>query len=123
MIRTFVSIALAMIGCAGAQAATISTRLTVSAAATIGVTISVTGQATLTNIGSGTITGTLPSLTPDSAGNLSVPFTITLTTGGPGTIAGTVKVPFAALLSGAGGPVTGSATVTGGTGNFDGATG
>jgi uncharacterized protein (TIGR03437 family) len=119
MTRTFVSVSLAMMVCAGAQAATINTTLTVNATVNIGTTITVTGTATLTNIGSGPITGTL-SLTPDSAGNLSAPFTITLTTGGPGTINGTVKIPSSAVL---GGTVTGSATVTGGTGNFDGATG
>lgn len=109
-----------MMVCAAAQAATINTTLTVNAVATIGATISVTGTATLTGIGNGTLSGTL-SLTPDASGNLSAPFTITLTTGGPGTINITVKVPFSALVGG--GPVTGSATVTGGTGNFAGATG
>ena len=129
MTRSFSIPALALLISAGASAATTNSTLTVNATGSIGATgsIAFAGTATLTNIGSGgsSVSGTIAasiSLTapPDAAGNISVPFTITLTTGGPGTILGTVKVPQAAL---SGGPLTGSATVTSGTGNFAGVTG
>src|SRR5207253_1625238 len=97
------SLMAALLVSAGAQAAT--TTLTVNATGSLGVTISFSGTASLTNIGSGgsTVSGTIAatvSLTPDpQTGNLSVPFTITFpsATGGPGTILGTVGVPASAL--------------------------
>src|ERR1017187_2109149 len=109
MKRTFSILALVLLACAAASAAVISTTLTVNATGSIGASIAATGTATLTTIGSGTFSATL-SLTPDSTGNYSAPFTITLT-GGAGTITGTLKIP-PALLTGSG---TGSATITGGT--------
>src|ERR1017187_8098354 len=109
MKRTFSILALVLLACAAASAAVISTTLTVNATGSIGTSIAATGTATLTTIGSGTFSATL-SLTPDSTGNYSAPFTITLT-GGAGTITGTLKIP-PALLTGSG---TGSATITGGT--------
>src|ERR1035441_4623655 len=117
MKRTFSILALALLVCAAASAAVISTTLTVNAAGSIGASIAATGTATLKTIGSGTFAATL-SLSPDSTGNYSAPFTITLT-GGAGTITGTLKIP-PALLSGSG---TGSATITGGTGTYVNATG
>src|ERR1035437_6306263 len=111
MKRTFSILALVLLACAAASAAVISTTLTVNATGSIGTSIAATGTATLTTIGSGTFSATL-SLTPDSTGNYSAPFTITLT-GGAGTITGTLKIPASAF----GGPpfTSGSATVTGGT--------
>src|ERR1017187_1382664 len=109
MKRTFSILALVLLACAAASAAVINTTLTVTATGSIGASIAATGTATLTTIGSGTFSATL-SLTPDSTGNYSAPFTITLT-GGAGTITGTLKIP-PALLTGSG---TGSATITGGT--------
>src|ERR1035438_6061466 len=117
MKRTFSILALALLICAAASAAVISTTLTVNATGSIGTSIAATGTATLTTIGSGTFAATL-SLSPDSTGNYSAPFTITLT-GGAGTITGTLKIP-PALLAGSG---TGSATITGGTGTYVNATG
>jgi uncharacterized protein (TIGR03437 family) len=112
---------LAALMCVGAQAATISTTLSVTnATGSLGTSGAFTfsGQANLTNgIGSGTFSGNL-SLTPTSSGNLSATFTITLTSGG--TITGTLTIPPSAL---SGGPLTGSATITGGTGTYAGATG
>jgi uncharacterized protein (TIGR03437 family) len=110
MNRALSTLAFALLFCAAAPAATVSTTLTVTnATGSVGASIIVSGPATLTNIGSGTFSGTL-SLTPDSKGNYSVPFTITLT-GGAGTIAGTLTIP-PAMLAGSG---VGSATITGGT--------
>src|ERR1017187_9055737 len=117
MKRTFSILARALLVCAAASAAVISTTLTVNATGSIGASIAATGTATLTTIGSGTFAATL-SLTPDASGNYSAPFTITLT-GGAGTITGTLKIP-PAVLTGSG---TGSATITGGTGTYANATG
>jgi uncharacterized protein (TIGR03437 family) len=119
MKRTFSTLALALLVGAAAPAATISTTLTVNATGSFGASggISATGTASLTNIGSGTFSGSV-SLTPDSAGNFSAPFTITLT-GGADKITGKLTIP-PEVLSGSG---TGSATITGGTGAYAGATG
>jgi hypothetical protein len=116
MIRRIASLLPALLLCAGVQAATVNTTLTVNATGSIGLSITATGTATLTNIGNGTFSATL-SLTPDASGNLSAPFTITLTNGDK--INGTIKFS-ASLLTGSG---TGSATITGGTGAYAGATG
>ncbi len=119
MTRILASISLAMVVCAGAQAATVTTTLTVNATATIGATISVTGTAVFTNnVGSGTFTSTLNLSSTDSNGNITAPYTITLS-GGAGTIQGMLSIP-PAILSGSG---VGSATVTGGSGTYAGATG
>src|ERR1035437_3873198 len=122
MKRTFSNLALALLVCAAAPAATVNTTLTVTnATGSIGASIIVSGPATLPNIGSGsgTFSATL-SLTPDSSGNYSAPFTITLT-GGADKITGTLKLPGEAL---SGGPLTGAAaTVTGGSGAYAGAVG
>ena len=75
MTRTFASFALALLLTAGAQAATISTTLTVTnATGSIGLSIALSGTATLTNIGGGTFSA--PSLTADSSGNYSGPYKI-----------------------------------------------
>jgi len=100
---------------AAAQAATINTTLTVNASGSVaGTALSVTGTASLTGgIGSGTFSAAL------DLASFKAPFTITLTSGTTGTITGTITVP-PTILSGTG---TGSATVTGGTGTYAGATG
>jgi uncharacterized protein (TIGR03437 family) len=115
MTRKFVSFTLALLACAGAEAATINTTLTVNATGAVGATVSVTGTATLSGgIGSGTFSAAL------DLGTFKAPFTITLTSGTTGTITGVITVPTSILTTGTG---TGSATVTGGTGTYAGATG
>ena len=105
---------LAVLLCAAAQAATINTTVTVTNAtgafSASGATV--TGPVTLTNIGSGTITATL-GLTGTST------FTVTLSPSGD-KINGTLSVTAASLAAGS---FTASATVTGGTGAYAGATG
>jgi uncharacterized protein (TIGR03437 family) len=107
--------ALAIFAGAMANAATTtSTTLTVTSAAvslTSGTSASVSGPATLTNFGSGTF-----SATATLGSTLSGNFTITLS---GGTLTGTITFS-TAILQGSG---TGSATVTGGTGGYAGATG
>ena len=101
MKRIMTAIASALLVCAGAQAATINTTLTVTASGALtGTSFTATGTATLTNIGSGTFSSTLSLTSADAAGNLTAPYTITLS-GGAGTITGTLKIP-PALLSGSG---------------------
>jgi uncharacterized protein (TIGR03437 family) len=107
-------VASSLIACA-ARAGTINTTLTVTnATLSFGASTTVSGPATLTNIGSGMFSA---SVTTNSSGNFTGPFTITLTTGD--TITGTVNVPSSVL----GGSGTGSATVTGGTGAYVNASG
>jgi len=79
--------------------------------------VTFSGPATLTNIGTGTISGTIP-LTPTGS-NYVATFTITLQSGDK--INGTISLPATAL--GGGSFTGGSATVTGGTGAYNGATG
>lgn len=112
---------MALVLCAAASAATISTKLSVTnAVLSLGVATSLSGPATLTNIGNGTFSS--PSLAVDSGGNYSGAFTITLA--GADKINGTLKIPAAAIAAAAtGGTITGSATVTGGAGTYAGATG
>jgi len=121
MNRCFSILALTIAACAVVRAATSNTTITVTnAAGSLGASgLSATGPVTLSGIGSGTFTGSLP-LTPDSSQNLNGTFTINVTSGTTGTITGTLKVPATALVGGA---LTGTVTVTGGTGNFAGATG
>ena len=101
------------------NAATVNTTLTVNASGTIsGTNITVSGTATLTNIGNGTFSATVNLLSLGGT-SISAPYTITLS---GGTLTGTLSIP-AALLTGASTSGTGSATVTGGTGSYAGATG
>lgn len=104
----------------GPRSATINTTLTITnATGTVGASgITFNGQASLTTIGDGTISGSIP-LTPNSSGNFTATFTITLNSSGD-KINGTIAIPASAL---AGGPLTTSATITGGTGAYAGATG
>ena len=120
MIRELSSFLLGLSLCAGLQAATVNTTLTVNATGTIGTTTTITasGTASLTGLGTNLqFSGTL-SLTPDSSGNLSAPFTITFANGDK--INGTLSFPFSLLTSASG---TGKATITGGTGTYAGASG
>ena len=119
MKRTLHIFTLTLLVCACAHAATINTTLTVTNASgsISGTGFAFSGQATLTGIGNGTFTGTL-SLTPTSTGNFSAPFTIALTTGD--RITGTLSIPPTAI---GGGALTATATITGGTGAYAGATG
>ncbi len=116
LIHKVAAATLPLLVCAAAQAAAISTTLTVNATFTPGTTLAITGTATLTNgVGSGTFSAT-PSV--GSSGNYSGPYVITLS-GGAGTITGVLTMQ-ATMVSGSG---TASATVTGGTVNYSGATG
>ena len=105
---------------AAAQAATINTTLTVTNATISLSSFSLNGQASLSNIGSGTFTATLTA-SGTAGGGSTIPgnFTIGLSNGS-NTITGTINAPTSLL---AGQPGSGSATVTGGTGAYSGATG
>src|ERR1035437_1286782 len=119
MKRTFLTLSLALLACAGAQAATVSSTLTLTGTATLGGTgFVMTGQATMPGVysGNGTFASTI-SLTNITSATVTAPFTITLT---GGTLTGTYSEPVA-ILTGASGNA--SATITGGTGSFAGYTG
>ena len=106
--------ALALLVTAGAQAATVSSTLTLNGTTTITASGYVnSGQITLTNVGSGTLASTIP----DSAitgSTVMANFTITLS---GGTLIGTYTEPVAILFGGSG---NAAATITGGTGSFAG---
>ena len=113
---------MAWLACVGAQAATINTTLTVNAtsgAITSSSGFTATGTATFTDasIGSGTFSSKFDLTATDSSGNYTAPYTIKLS--GGDTITGILKIG-PAILQGSG---DGSATVTGGTGAYAGATG
>src|SRR4051812_17428608 len=116
MIRAIALLVAAGLMCGGAHAATINTTLTVTNAP---VSVGASGfainnaPATLSGIGSATFTATL-SLTGSTA-----PFTIRFANGD--TITGNLSIPASALTGATSG--TGSATITGGTGTYAGATG
>lgn len=128
MKRTSIGLAVAFLASAAAQAASVSTTLTVTNAtgSLIGTGGITSSQASLTNLGPGgaTLTGTFaipsPSLIPDSSGNLSEKFTLTFS---GGAMAGTLKIP-ATVLAGTGTQTAnGSATIDSGTGSYSGYTG
>jgi uncharacterized protein (TIGR03437 family) len=121
MNRTFSNLALALLVCAAAQAASISTTLTVNATTTIsGTSFGVTGQANFTNgIGNGTIAASIP-ITAISSDPVKTTFTITLASGG--TFTGNISVPLS-LLTGATNSGSVTLAITGGTGTYAGATG
>ncbi len=113
----FWSLTAALLLCAGAQAATVSSTLTLTGTTTLsGANYVMAGQVTLTNVGSGTFASTI-DLTKISGTSVSAPFTITLS---GGTLVGTYTEPVA-VLTGAGGNA--AATITGGTGSYAGYTG
>jgi len=103
-----------------AEAGTFNTTLTLSNAtiSTGASGVTLTGPATLSTIGSGTLTATAPLSALGGAANINATFTITLS--GTDSISGTIQIPESSL-GGQGG--TGSASVTGGTGAYSGATG
>jgi len=123
MKRTFSTLVLVLLACAGAPAATVSSTLTLTGTATLGGTgFTITGQATMTGVysGTGTFASTI-SIAGITSETVTSPFTIT-TAGG--TLAGTYSEPVA-VLTGASTADAGnvSATITGGTGSFAGYTG
>src|ERR1035441_7190510 len=123
MKRTFSTLVLALLVGAGAQAASVSSTLTLTGTATLGATgFTITGQATMPGVysGSGTFASTI-SIAGITSTTLTSPFTITVT---GGTLTGTYTEPIAILT----GDTTAdagnvSATITGGTGSFAGYTG
>ena len=115
MKRTFSTLVLVLLACAAAQAATVSSTLTLTGTATLGAAgFTITGQATMTGVysGSGTFVSTI-DITKITGATVTSPFTIT-TAGG--TLAGTYSEPVA-VLTGASTADAGnvSATITGGT--------
>src|SRR5580692_5339804 len=108
-----------------AQAATISTTLTVNGTAALSSSaVTVTGTATLPNVfsGNGTFSGTVPI---SSLGGTTATGTFTITASG-GTLSGTLSLPVTlleALLSGSTTSGTGSAAITGGSGSYTGYSG
>jgi uncharacterized protein (TIGR03437 family) len=119
MNRTFSSLALVLLLCAAAPAATISTTLTVNATATPSVTFTsfaIVGTTSMTGgIGTGKFASTVPlDLTAQS---VTADYTITLDAGG--TLTGKLTIPLSIL---GGGPATVTVTITNGTGTYSGAT-
>jgi uncharacterized protein (TIGR03437 family) len=109
--------ALALLITAGAQAASVSSTLTLTGTTTIsGSSYVNTGNITLTNVGSGTFASTIP-ITALTGSTVTAPFTITLS---GGTLVGTYTEPVSILLGGSG---NASATITCGTGTYAGYTG
>src|ERR1017187_4979015 len=120
MKRTFLTLSLALLACAGVQAATVSSTLTLTGTATLGGTgFVMTGQATMPGVysGNGTFASTI-SLANITVTTVTAPFTITVTPGNTRT--GTYTEP-ATILEGVFGNA--SAAITGGTGSFAGYTG
>ena len=126
--RRFAPFALALLVTAGAQAASVSSTLTLTGTTTLSSNDTIftnSGQVTLTNLGSGggTLSGTFASTinvqTPGvvTGSSVTAPFTITLS---GGTLIGTFTEPFNILIGAAG---TAAATITGGTGSYTGYTG
>jgi len=103
--------------CAGAQAATLSVNLAVTATAAISTNISVTGTATLTGgiSDKGTFSATAPASALTGA-NVTAPYTMTLASG---TMGGNLTFPIS-LLTGSGAVTV---TVTSATGSYAGDTG
>ena len=84
MKRIFSSLATALLLCAVAPAATVSTTFTLTGTTTISATgYLIAGQATLTNVGSGTFSSTIP-LSGLTGATASAPYTITLSGGDAG---------------------------------------
>jgi uncharacterized protein (TIGR03437 family) len=128
ILRGFAPFALALLITAGAQAASVSSTLTLTGTTTLSSNDTIftnSGQVTLTNLGSGggTLSGTFASTinvqTPGvvTGSSVTAPFTITLS---GGTLIGTYTEPFAILIGATG---TAAATITGGTGSYTGYTG
>ena len=123
MNRISSGIAIALLVCAAAPAATINTTLTVTATVVPSADFSsfnVNGTTNMTGgIGAGTIKSSI-SLAALSGTSAVADYTITLTSGG--TLTGKLTVPVTVLTGGATSSATVSITVTGGTGTYAGAT-
>jgi uncharacterized protein (TIGR03437 family) len=122
--RRFAPFALALLITAGAQAANVSSTLTISNGTTTitATAFVIAGNVTLTNLGSGgaTVSGTFASsIGTSNVTGLSVTSNFTITLSG-GTLTGTYTEPLS-ILTGASG--TASATIAGGTGSYAGYTG
>src|SRR5690349_3178856 len=123
MTRIRASLTLAALLCAAAQAATISTTITVNAKATLSAataSFAITGTTNMTGgIGAGTLSSNV-SLTSLVGTNAVADYTITVTSGG--TLTGKLTVPTSVLQGGATSSASVQMTVTGGTGAYSGAT-
>lgn len=123
MKRTFSTLALALLVCAAAPAATINTTVTVNATAAPNATYTVfalTGTANYTGgIGNGAIASSI-SLASLFGTTAVADYTVTLAAGG--TLIGKLSVPTSVLLGDATGSPSVSMTVTGGSGTYVGAT-
>jgi uncharacterized protein (TIGR03437 family) len=122
MIRRIATLLPALFGFAAFAATTQTTLTATNGKVSLGQNVTLTASVTLTNIGSGTFSASVP-LDPSllSGTNINAPYVITLS-GGSDTITGTLTIP-TALVTGTATTGTGSATVTGGSGNYAGATG
>jgi uncharacterized protein (TIGR03437 family) len=110
----FAPFALALLVTAGAQAASVSSTLTLTGTTTISASGYVnTGQITLTNVGSGTFASTIPG-SAITGSTVKADFTITLT---GGTLFGSFTEPVDILFGSSG---NASATISGGTGSYQG---
>src|ERR1035441_7510788 len=92
MKRTFSTLVLVLLVGAAAQAATVSSTLTLTGTATLGITgFAITGNATMTGVysGSGTFASTI-DITKITGLTVTSPFTITLS---GGTLTGTYTEP------------------------------
>ncbi|HEY1496660.1 MAG TPA: hypothetical protein VGF49_19030, partial [Candidatus Solibacter sp.] len=123
MTRLSAILASAMLACAVAPAATISTTITVNATAAPNSTFSafnITGTANFTGgIGTGTIASSI-SLSALTSTTAVTDYTITLASGG--TLTGKLAVPVSVLTGGATSSASVTMTVTGGTGTYVAAT-
>ena len=121
MTRLSAILASALLACAIAPAATISTTLTVNATAALGASgFTITGTANFTGgIGNGNLSASVP-ISGISSDPVKTTFTITLAAGG--TMTGTLSVPLA-LVTGSSTSGTVALAVTNGTGTYAGATG
>jgi len=115
MSRFMIPVAI-LIVTAGAAVLNFTFTLTNASITSSNTSVSVSGPASLEVIGVGTDTGSFSasgSLSNVSGGNVTVPFTVTL---GHGTFSGTMTFPLGAL--GGSSSVSGSATITSGTGRY-----
>src|SRR4051794_3466360 len=112
MRRMLSSFTLALLISAGAQAATISTTLSVNATGSFsGTGIVATGTATLTGgIGNGSFSGTL-NLASTSGANYVAPYTITLTASGD-KISGNLLIPQSLVTAALAGTGSGTGTIS-----------
>ncbi len=118
MKRTWTTLFLIFLAVAASEAATTTTTLTVNATGSLGASgITANGTITLSGIGNGTFSATIPLSSLTSA-TISAPFTAVLS---GGNLTGTLSFPLTLLSTPPTG--TGSATITGGTGSYAGATG